>query len=507
MKTVKSFTTNNLVEGHDIYVKFMNSRFENLKKEGRETEILFYKRGKAGSTLEAMSLTRAQRWDIFKWHCMTLSYNIWCDLVKDYTISDKSSILYKKHVDVPEDILKKFKYRVEQSISNARCDYNSKNRKSMFDACRYLAMYWTYLDIIKDCKTQRYFPNAETVVRAQKIFDYARYTNPFFMNGKFRKSAIRDTKETKEMADTTNCVELEDLDFSVRTYNILKRAHVNTLDDILNKTYDDLIHISNMGKHSLNEIVEKLKEQGYEYTNAHDLPQLIKCPNNTDSFDKNKLLIDIIKDKKLTNPLHRASIHTVGDFLSMSDKELLKIRTFGVTKLRKVREIVNNYAKQTKEESAIDIAEQAAKEVAEDRKGIDISEKTAKNGDKYLHVNVDNNKRINELLAQQEIDKAIIEEYKHQIYAAKTIAEKYDKLLSEKTELEAANAKLKFEIDNLNVRMEELKMSTVKESTDILDTIGKAITLMKNAGITTIKTDIRGYCIDIQQKWVASRGM
>ena len=518
MKTVRSFITNNLVEGHDTYVKFMNERAENLKKDGKKSDfpVLFYKKGFGGSTGERKATTIERR-DICKWHCITLTYNIWCELVKDHVMPDNSCTQYKKHIDVSDDILKQFKYRVEQAIKIAGCDYNkvlspSSRKSGTYDVCRYLAMYWTYLDIIHDCKTQRYFPNGTTIIRAQRVFGYELHSNPFFMNGKFHKNAIRSKKETKEVkSDTTNCIMVEDLDFTHRTFNILKRACINTLDDILKRSYNDLIKIRDMGKQSLNEIVEALRKQGYEYVDCDKVPQPIEVqinyPRNKDGYDNNMLLVDIIEDRRLTNPLHRASIHTVGDFLGKSDKELLKIRTFGAVKLKKVREVIDNYIKQNKEESVIDIAEQAAKEVAEERKGIDISEKTAKNGDKYLHVNVDNNKRINELLAQQEIDKAIIEEYKHQIYAAKTIAEKYDKLLSEKTELEANNAKLKFEIDNLNVRMEELKMSTVKESTDILDTIGKAITLMKNAGITTIKTDIRGYCIDIQQKWITSRGM
>ena len=469
MKTVKSFTTNNLVEGHDIYVKFMNARFENLKKEGRETDILFYKRGKAGSTLDSMSLTRTQRWDIFKWHCMTLTYNIWCDLVKDYIVPDKSSILYKKHVDVPEDILKKFKYRVEQSIKNARCDYNSKNQKSLFDACRYLAMYWTYLDIVNDCKTQRYFPNAETVVRAQKIFDYARYTNPFYMNGKFSKSAIRDTKETKEMADTTNCFELENLDFSVRTYNILKRAHVNTLDDILKKTYNDLIKISNIGKHSLNEIVEKLKEQGYEYANADELPQLIKNPNNTDSFDKNKLLTDLIEDKKLTNPLYRANIHTVGDYLAKSDKELLKIRTFGVTKLRKVREIVNNYAKQTTNE----VEEEKENKIFIPVERVSVEEIVANYEEKIREYEARLQFQLTNLSNTQKRNKC----------------------------LEGDLEKARNDINLLNCEIERLKELAAKESDDILLTINKAIKLMKAAGIRSLKTGINGYAVDIEQRY------
>lgn len=53
---------------------------------------------------------------------------------------------------------------------------------------------------------------------------------------------------------------IEDLDFSVRAYNCLKRAGIHTLQDLVNKTDDEVMKIRNLGKKSLKEVLDKVKE-------------------------------------------------------------------------------------------------------------------------------------------------------------------------------------------------------------------------------------------------------
>lgn len=55
---------------------------------------------------------------------------------------------------------------------------------------------------------------------------------------------------------------LEDMGFSVRTYNCLKRGLINNLDDLSQKTVEDLRHIRNLGIKSLNEIIDKCRLYG-----------------------------------------------------------------------------------------------------------------------------------------------------------------------------------------------------------------------------------------------------
>jgi len=55
---------------------------------------------------------------------------------------------------------------------------------------------------------------------------------------------------------------IEDLDLSERPRNCLKRAQVNTIGELLLKSQDDLLNITNFGQKSLDEIIQKLDERG-----------------------------------------------------------------------------------------------------------------------------------------------------------------------------------------------------------------------------------------------------
>ena len=55
---------------------------------------------------------------------------------------------------------------------------------------------------------------------------------------------------------------IEDLDFSVRTYNCLKRAGINSIGDLVARTEEDMMKVRNLGKKSLEEVIQKLEELG-----------------------------------------------------------------------------------------------------------------------------------------------------------------------------------------------------------------------------------------------------
>ncbi len=60
---------------------------------------------------------------------------------------------------------------------------------------------------------------------------------------------------------------IDDLDFSVRAYNCLKRAGVNNLQDLTNKSEDEMMKIRNLGKKSLKEVIDKIKDMGLSFRN------------------------------------------------------------------------------------------------------------------------------------------------------------------------------------------------------------------------------------------------
>ena len=68
---------------------------------------------------------------------------------------------------------------------------------------------------------------------------------------------IEKTEDPKVKALETS---IEDLDFSVRAYNCLKRAGIHTLQDLVNKSEGDMMKIRNLGKKSLKEVLDKVRD-------------------------------------------------------------------------------------------------------------------------------------------------------------------------------------------------------------------------------------------------------
>jgi DNA-directed RNA polymerase subunit alpha len=57
-------------------------------------------------------------------------------------------------------------------------------------------------------------------------------------------------------------VTIEELELSVRSFNCLKRANINTVEDLINKSQDDMMKVRNLGKKSLDEVIQKLESLG-----------------------------------------------------------------------------------------------------------------------------------------------------------------------------------------------------------------------------------------------------
>ncbi len=63
---------------------------------------------------------------------------------------------------------------------------------------------------------------------------------------------------------------IEELDMSVRSFNCLKRAGIDTVKDLVNRTEDDMIKVRNLGKKSLDEVIQKLHSLGLELKKEED---------------------------------------------------------------------------------------------------------------------------------------------------------------------------------------------------------------------------------------------
>ena len=81
----------------------------------------------------------------------------------------------------------------------------------------------------------------------------------------FRSSAteIMDKKEDTGK-DKLLEMTIEELDLSVRAFNCLKRASVNTVADLIKKSPEEMMKVRNLGKKSLEEVIWKLQSLGFD---------------------------------------------------------------------------------------------------------------------------------------------------------------------------------------------------------------------------------------------------
>ena len=78
-------------------------------------------------------------------------------------------------------------------------------------------------------------------------------------------SQKESTKKDK-MLDTP----IDDLQLSVRSYNCLKRAGIDTVADIVSRTEHDMMKVRNLGKKSLDEVVAKVKSLGLSFKSSEE---------------------------------------------------------------------------------------------------------------------------------------------------------------------------------------------------------------------------------------------
>ena len=76
----------------------------------------------------------------------------------------------------------------------------------------------------------------------------------------------RPEKEKEKVLEMT----IEELDLSVRSFNCLKRAGIDTVEDLVSRTEDEMIKVRNLGKKSLEEVIQKLDSLGLALRKEED---------------------------------------------------------------------------------------------------------------------------------------------------------------------------------------------------------------------------------------------
>ena len=92
------------------------------------------------------------------------------------------------------------------------------------------------------------------------------------------------------VVNKTNEKKIEELDLSVRSYNCLKRAGINTIGELAQKTEEEMMRVRNLGRKSLKEVMQKLRENGFELKHSYDLDDDEK--ETDDDYDLSDVILE-----------------------------------------------------------------------------------------------------------------------------------------------------------------------------------------------------------------------
>ena len=100
----------------------------------------------------------------------------------------------------------------------------------------------------------------EAVSLAAKVL--SEHLNLFVNLSDNAKNTVVIVEKTDDEKENILEMNIDELELSVRSYNCLKRAGINTVEELTNKTSEDMMKVRNLGRKSLEEVLAKLKELG-----------------------------------------------------------------------------------------------------------------------------------------------------------------------------------------------------------------------------------------------------
>ena len=111
------------------------------------------------------------------------------------------------------------------------------------------------------------FPDDAVSLAAKVLSEHLKLFIDLSENAKSAEVMVEKEDDEKEKVLEMS---IDELELSVRSYNCLKRANINTVEELTNKTSDDMMKVRNLGRKSLEEVLAKLKELGLELNSGEE---------------------------------------------------------------------------------------------------------------------------------------------------------------------------------------------------------------------------------------------
>ena len=110
-------------------------------------------------------------------------------------------------------------------------------------------------------------PDEAVSLAANLLVEHLKLFVDLSENARLVDVMVESTTDEKEKVLEMN---IDELELSVRSYNCLKRAGINTVQELINKTPEDVMKVRNLGRKSLDEVLAKLKELGLALNQNED---------------------------------------------------------------------------------------------------------------------------------------------------------------------------------------------------------------------------------------------
>lgn len=165
---------------------------------------------------------------------------------RGYVSQDKNRQTYPSFVDVIHtDSIFTPVYKASYTVENTRVGSSTD-----------------YDKLTLDVETNGTISAKEAISLAAKILND--HLNLFVELSDEAKSLDTMVEREETIKEKVLEMTIEDLDMSVRSFNCLKRAGIDTVEDLINRTEEDMIKVRNLGKKSLEEVIQKLHSLGLD---------------------------------------------------------------------------------------------------------------------------------------------------------------------------------------------------------------------------------------------------
>ena len=179
----------------------------------------------------------------------TLNATIYVKTGRGYTLAEKNKSAKQSFGTIPTDSNYTPIKKVGYEVTPTRVGHDNN-----------------YDKLVLDVTTNGAFTPQEAVAIASKILiDHLELFAQIEALAPIDSIIMDETQE--ETVDKYQQLSIEELDLSVRSYNCLKRANIITVQELTQKTEDDMMKVRNLGKKSLKEVRDKLKALGLSFKN------------------------------------------------------------------------------------------------------------------------------------------------------------------------------------------------------------------------------------------------